>query len=79
MPRYFFDICDGDQLLLHDEEGTDLPDVKAARDDVLRLLPELIKARLPTDEHRQLVVTVRDETAAAILRASLSLDVAFLS
>ncbi|MCI0752750.1 DUF6894 family protein [Teichococcus vastitatis] len=78
MPLYFFDIFDGTQLL-RDEEGSDLPDLKAARDDAVALLPDLIKSRLPEDEHRRLVVTVRDESGAAILQASLSLDVTFIS
>jgi hypothetical protein len=30
MPLYFFDVLDGDEIIL-DEEGHDLPDVEAAR------------------------------------------------
>jgi hypothetical protein len=78
MDRYFFDVFDGTQLH-RDEEGSDLPNLKAVRDDAVALLPELIKTRLPEDEHRKLVVTVRDESGAAILTASLSLDVTFVS
>ena len=35
MPRYFFDLLNGIGTT-HDEEGTDLPDIAAARDRALR-------------------------------------------
>jgi len=39
MPRYFFHLYD--DIVLHDEEGIELPDLAAARDEAVRAAREL--------------------------------------
>jgi len=41
MPRYFFDIIDGQAF--PDNDGTDLPDLTAARLEAVRLSAEVLK------------------------------------
>ena len=40
MPRYFFDIRDGEELI-PDEEGMDLPDLEAAFREAVRSLADI--------------------------------------
>jgi hypothetical protein len=46
MPRYFFDIHDGEAVI--DEEGTELPDFEAARREATSLFRPLQRKRSPT-------------------------------
>jgi hypothetical protein len=41
MPRFFFDFIDGDVAL--DREGTELPDISAARAEAMRILIETLR------------------------------------
>jgi hypothetical protein len=41
MPRYFFHMRDGSTVL--DAEGTELPDLKAARDEAIRACGEMLR------------------------------------
>jgi hypothetical protein len=42
MKRYYFDIRDGDKLVV-DEEGMELPDVEAAQEVAARTLADLVR------------------------------------
>jgi hypothetical protein len=59
MPRYYFDIRDGDDLY-SDEEGLDLPDLRAAEVEAARSLAHMARDKLPTaaDRH-QMAIEVR--------------------
>jgi hypothetical protein len=59
MPRYFFDIRDGDEVYF-DEEGLDLPDLRAAEVEAAESLAHMARDKLPTkgDRH-QMAIEVR--------------------
>ncbi|MER8549466.1 hypothetical protein [Mesorhizobium sp. M0203] len=46
MPRFFFDFTDTGQVF-PDVEGTDLPDLEAAKQEAVRALVEITKDKLP--------------------------------
>jgi hypothetical protein len=54
MPRYFFHVRDGDELIL-DREGLDLPDLESAADECRRL----VRAVLNEDQFRALLTPGR--------------------
>jgi uncharacterized protein DUF6894 len=62
MPRYFLHLWDGD-LFEEDDEGTDLPDRAAAREEALRFAQE-IRGDLATPERA--LVQVADETGSTL-------------
>jgi hypothetical protein len=73
MPRYFFDIDDGDRRS-RDTEGTDLPDREAVRREATGLLPDIASEELPDGNHRTFVCSVRDAADKVIFVAKLILD-----
>ena len=59
MPRYYFDIHDGDEPHT-DMVGAELPDDKAAREEATRTMTDLAKDYLPHDgSHRRITIAVR--------------------
>jgi hypothetical protein len=62
MPRYFLHLWDGD-LFEKDEEGTDLPDRVAAREEALRFAQE-IRGDLATPDRA--LVEVEDERGSTV-------------
>jgi hypothetical protein len=72
MPHFFFDtICDQD--LARDEVGIELPDLEAARQEAIRVLPDIARDELPNDGNRRDIMTdVRDETGRVVFTAQLS-------
>lgn len=58
MPKFFFDISDGKQLVV-DTVGIDLADAEAARDEATRTLSEIAAQEIPADgPHRLFQITV---------------------
>jgi hypothetical protein len=75
MPRYYFDIDDG-ETSVQDEEGLDLPGFDHARVHAQSVLGDLARDVVPEDgTQRRIVVFVRDDAGNTVLRASLSLVV----
>jgi hypothetical protein len=74
MPRYFFDTFDGERLI-PDVEGLEMQDLAAAKSEAQKALPDLAGDAVPDCNHRTFVVSVRDEAANVVLRATLSLVV----
>jgi len=71
VPRYFFDIHDGD--LQRDSEGLECDNVEAARRKVIESLPDV--AELITsnaDDHQAVTVTVRDEEGSQVYAGTLT-------
>ena len=62
MPKYFLHLWDGD-LLEEDDEGTDLPDRAAAREEALRFAQE-IRGDLATPDRA--LVEVEDERGSTV-------------
>ena len=71
MPRYYFDIQDGD--LQRDEEGLECEGVEAARDKVMASLPDVAELITSNDGDNQAVtVMVRDEEGSQIYAGTLT-------
>ena len=58
MPRYYFDIRDGDELI-PDEEGMDLPDLKAAEIEAAHSLLGMAKDAAHRHDRHQMAIEVR--------------------
>lgn len=76
MPRYFFDIVDGD--LTVDDAGTEFPNAHAARDAAIRVLPDIARDKIGAGQSRDVQVLMRDEEGRAIFTASLTLSAKWL-
>jgi hypothetical protein len=74
VPRYFFDVHDG-ETVSPDDEGLELDGLNEAQFEAVKTLPELARGVLPNGHAREFVITVRDESGGAVLRAQLNLMV----
>ena len=75
MPRFYFDVDDGDKLY-RDEIGSELASVQAARDEASRAVAELARDYLPSaDPQKNITMWVRNEDGSALLSLSLSFAV----
>ena len=71
MQRYYFDFHDGVEVSL-DQEGTELSDMQAARDEATETLLSIAKDALPpSGKARELSIRVRDEQGKHLLAISL--------
>jgi hypothetical protein len=71
MARFFFDILN-DEASLIDSEGQDLPNLRSARKEAQKLLPDIARLELKNDgDKRQFIVIVKDETARPLHTATL--------
>ena len=79
MPHYFIDTQDGEHCI-NDEDGIDLPGLREACDEAVRVLPGIAHDLLsrgnprPCGGRLELVSTVRDERGLALFRAAFSLS-----
>lgn len=76
MPVYYFDASGGGKLFT-DAEGQDLAGPQVVRAEAVAALPQIARIVLGDTEPGTVVVTVRDEQGAAVLRASLCLRVEY--
>ena len=75
MPRYFFDIDDG-VFATRDEDGLELPDDQAARNEASRALAEMARRYIPNDEpQKNIIMWVRDESGEPLLQLALTFAV----
>ena len=72
MPRYFFDL-DGGERLFRDEKGSDLPDVQAACEEAIAVLPDIVRAMVTGRDGKTLTSTVRDEVGNVVFGVRLTL------
>ncbi|MBX9932160.1 MAG: hypothetical protein K2Y56_11575 [Methylobacterium sp.] len=72
MPRYYFDMTAGG-LCGRDEEGSDFPDLEAARREAVGALPEIARFSLDKGNDKSVAVKVRDEKGAVLFQAALTL------
>lgn len=77
MPRYYFDVRDGD-VISADDEGFELPNIEAAHNEAALSLAEMakdrIKGRAEHGEPNRMAVEVRNETGP-IFKAKLTFQV----
>ena len=71
MPRFFFDVDDGEHRF-QDDEGLELSDDQEARSKAISVLPDIAREILPDDDRRAFVSKVRDATGKTIFMATLS-------
>jgi hypothetical protein len=70
MPRFFFDSDDGEHLLV-DDVGQDMPSFPAARDEAIRVLPDIARDMLPDGDERTFVSIIKDLDGKQICKATL--------
>jgi hypothetical protein len=58
MPRFFFDIHDGEDFT-PDRQGLDLDDLEAAKEEAKKTLPEIVKDEIPDGDRRDFTIDVR--------------------
>lgn len=73
MPRYYFDICEGNRVVT-DEDGTELPGPEAAQAEARLVLAEICRHSLEDPAVPDLTMVVR-EASRPILRARLILEI----
>jgi hypothetical protein len=74
VPRFFFDIHDGEDFT-PDREGLDLDNLEAAKAEAKRTLPEIVKDEMPDGDRRDFTVDVKDAAGQMVWRVTLSLVV----
>ena len=72
MPRYYFDVYDGERSLT-DEHGMELEDVDASKVEVRQVLADFARDVVRKGSHQSFAVNVRDEAGQIVLRGILSL------
>ncbi|KQP80647.1 hypothetical protein [Methylobacterium sp. Leaf117] len=73
MPRLYFDFNDGRSRFV-DEEGIDLPDVKAGRAEVLRTLAEIAKDALPKSDQQAFTASIRNSSGEMVYSAKVTVS-----
>ena len=74
MPRFFFDIHDGENFT-PDDVGLELKSLEAAKAEAKKTLPDIVKDEMPDGDRRDFIVVVKDEVGHEVLRVTLSLVV----
>jgi hypothetical protein len=78
MPRYFFDIDDGERET-RDTIGQEFDNRESLKAAAVTELPHVARDELPDSDQRQFKVSVRDETGRYIFRATLTLRAEWLN
>lgn len=76
MPRYFFDVEDGDKTV--DEQGMMIESRETVEAMALRALLDIARFELLRSKESGLSVTVRDEAGVEVYRTELSVSSAWL-
>jgi hypothetical protein len=75
MPRYFFDIRDGDDFFT-DDEGLWFPDMKSAEREAAEAAASILRDAPKTDGRpRKITIEVRDENHNRVAGASAILEI----
>ena len=73
MYQFFIDFDDGDDVCF-DEEGFEAESFERARDEAIRLLPQVANEKLPDGNHREFVATLRNDRGIAVYQATLTFN-----
>jgi hypothetical protein len=71
MPRYYFDIQDGVELL-RDSEGSEHLNLGAAQNEATDTLTQMGKEIFPGHADRALSIDIRDDDGKALMRVTLT-------
>jgi hypothetical protein len=74
MPRFFFDIHDGEDFT-PDRQGLELDGLEAAKAEAKKTLPEIVKDEMPDGDRRDFTVDVKSAAGQIVWRVTLSLVV----
>jgi hypothetical protein len=74
MPRFFFDIHDGENFT-PDREGVELEGLEAAKEEAKKTLPDIVKDEMLDGDRRDFTVDVKDVAGQIVWRVTLSLVV----
>ncbi len=77
MPRFFFDIHDG-ECQTCDEEGHEFANAMVACEQAVGVLPEIARELPPNLDRHDFVTHMRDESGKVIFTATLSLNTRWL-
>lgn len=70
MPRYYFDVINGEGPM-QDDEGVDLPDPDAVRREVAMIVTGLAGDEISNEQAVKILVNVRDEADAKVFVGQL--------
>lgn len=74
MPRYFFDVQDGEGVFV-DETGMDLPDMETAIREARRALADMMRDNLRDQAAQALLICIRDDAdGQVVLTVSLTTE-----
>ena len=74
MPRFYFDVRNGDRFT-QDRDGLDLPDLREARKDASQALAEMVKDAMPDGDHRTMAIEVRGEDKRPLFKVQITFEV----
>jgi hypothetical protein len=74
MPRFYFDVRDG-ELFIPDDEGLELPGLEQAREHAAVALGDMAKDVLPNGSKHEMAIEVRDEAKEPLLQTILKFEV----
>ena len=74
MPRFFFDVRDG-ELFIEDEEGLELSGLEEAREHAALALADMAKDVLPNGMKHEMAIEVRDDAKEPLLQTILRFEV----
>jgi hypothetical protein len=74
MPRFFFDIHDG-ETFTPDRQGAELDDVGVAKAEARKALPDIVKDEMPDGGRRDITVDAKDAAGQIVWQVTLSLVV----
>lgn len=77
MPRYFFDWHDG-PATTRDRDGIVFPDLETAKVEAACGLADMVKDDPPTDERRELGITIRGEDQMPLFTTSMVFEAKLL-
>ena len=77
MPRYFFDVEDGDRTV--DEVGMELEGARVAAIEAMKTLLDVGRFEVVIKNERRLTVVVRDESGKSVYRTEMAIEADWLS
>ena len=72
MPLFYFDVCDGEDVI-RDEDGTECPSFEAARRAALGVLPAMARDAARHRDQQDLVILLRDNGGRHVFTATLTI------